>query len=225
MSELASEQVLGIEPILDHRRHRPLRGDHGVVLQVPPHVVGQELRSPVGLPRSDHLERVVIDQRDPAGTFGAVGATQRRHEDAVGSAVHRMRARVSRLGRELTGLDRAGHHRMARVGLGVKHIRRRRANAGDEQVAPLKMADVPLVTQRARARAPAEVVQFVAGRRQLGPADHAAVRRGGRLAVDHGERVFRLDPSGRTQLRRRAARARRRRRRPGSCKRWDLSQA
>ena len=147
--------------------------------------------SPVGLPRSDHLECVVIDQRDPAGTFGTVGATQRRHEDAVRSAVHRIRARVSRFGGKLTGLDRAGHHRMARVGLGVEHIRRRRTDTGDEQISPLKMADVPLVTQRARARAPAEVVQFVAGRRQLGPADHAAVRRGGRLAVDHGERVFR----------------------------------
>ena len=38
------------------------------------------------------LECVVVDQGYAAGTFGAVDASQRRHEDAVGSAVHRVRA-------------------------------------------------------------------------------------------------------------------------------------
>ena len=203
VSELASEQVLGIQPILDHRRCRPLRCDHGVVLQMPPDVVRQELRSPVQLPRFDDLERVVVDQRDAAGTFGAVDATQRRHEDAAGSAVHRVRARVSGLGCKLTGLDRVRHHRLARVGLGVEDIGVRRANARDEQVATLErlpviagvVAAMPVVAQRARACAPAEMVQLVARRRQLGPADHAAVRRGVRVAVHHGERILRW-PAG-----------------------------
>ena len=74
--ELAAEQILGVEPVLDHRRRRPLRRQHRVVLQVPPHVVGEELRSAVQLPRSDDLERVVVDQRDAAGTVVAVGAAQ-----------------------------------------------------------------------------------------------------------------------------------------------------
>ena len=133
---------------------------------MPPDVVRQELRSPVQLPRFDDLERVVVDQSYAAGTFGAVGATQRRHEDAAGSAVHRVRARVSGLGRKLAGLDRVGHHRMARVGLGVEDVGRRRAKTRNEQISPLKrlMLAMPLVAERARARVPAEMVEFVTGR-------------------------------------------------------------
>src|SRR6516164_7519166 len=76
MSKLPSEQILGINSVLDHRWRPPLRCDHGVIVQVPPHVVGQELRSAVDLPRSDELERVVVDQRDAARTVIAVGATK-----------------------------------------------------------------------------------------------------------------------------------------------------
>src|SRR5690242_9231895 len=54
------------------------------------------------------------------------------------------------------------------------------------------MAVVALVAQCARAGVPAEVVQFIARRREFGPADGATVRRRGRVAVHHGERVFRL---------------------------------
>ena len=39
---------------------------------------------------SDDLERVVVDQRDAAGAFVADGASQCRHEDAAGSAAHRV---------------------------------------------------------------------------------------------------------------------------------------
>ena len=45
VAELTAEQILGVEPVLDHRRRRPLRRQHRVVLQMPPHVVGEELRS------------------------------------------------------------------------------------------------------------------------------------------------------------------------------------
>ena len=77
-----------------------------------------------------------------------------------GSAVHRVRARVSSLGRKLAGLDRVGHHRMARVGLGVEDVGRRRAKTRNEQISPLKrlMLAMPLVAERARARVPAEMV-------------------------------------------------------------------
>lgn len=158
------------------------------------------MRSPVQLPPSDHLRRVVIDQRDTPGTVVAIRSTQCRHEDAARSTVHRMRARVTGLGCQLSGLDRVRHHRPARVRLGVEHIRGRRTNARDEQVAPLErlpviagvVAAMPVVAQRTRACAPPEVVQLVGRRRQLGPADHAAIRRRFRVAVHHRERILRL---------------------------------
>ena len=64
---------------------------------------------------------------------------------------------------------------------------------GNKQITPLEfgVAVMSLVTQGARACAPAEVVQFVAGRRQFGPADDTAVGRGVGIAVHDGERILR----------------------------------
>src|SRR6478735_8611731 len=127
---------------------------------MPPDVVRQELRSPVQLPRFDDLERVVVDQSYAARTFGAVGPTQRRHEDAAGSAVHRVRARVSSLGRKLAGLDRVLYHRIAWVGLRIEDVGRRRAKTRNKQISPLQrlVVAMPLVAERARARVPTEMV-------------------------------------------------------------------
>ncbi len=68
VSKLASEQVFGSQPVLDHRRRRPLRCDHGVVLQVPPDVAAD-----MGVtPATDH-RAVAIDLRQdwPAALRGA----------------------------------------------------------------------------------------------------------------------------------------------------------
>src|ERR1700682_3713919 len=54
------------------------------------------------------------------------------------------------------------------------------------------VAAMPLVAQRTRACVPPEMMQFVARRRQLGPTDYAAVRRGVGVAVHHGERILQL---------------------------------
>jgi hypothetical protein len=49
---------------------------------------------------------------------------------------------------------------MARVGLGVEDVGRRRGKTRNEQISPLErlMMAIPLVAERARARVPAEVV-------------------------------------------------------------------
>jgi hypothetical protein len=48
---------------------------------------------------------------------------------------------------------------------------------------------VPGVRERAAARVPSEVVQFVAPGRQIAPADDVAVAVGRRIGVQHDERV------------------------------------
>ncbi len=124
--------------IIDGRA--PLRRDHCVLAQMPPHVVREVLRSSVLLPRPDHLERVVVEQCDAAGPVVAVRPAQRGHEDAARPAVHGVRPRVSGLGGEFAGLNRVRQHRVSRVGFGVEDIRVRRPDAGDEEVAPLECA-------------------------------------------------------------------------------------
>jgi hypothetical protein len=76
MAELPSKEVFGVEALLDHRWRRPLRRDGDVVVEVPPHVVGEVLLAPVGLPRAGDLEGVVIEKRNPSRAVGAVGAAQ-----------------------------------------------------------------------------------------------------------------------------------------------------
>ena len=50
--------------IIDGVAHSEVIGD--VVVQVPPHVVGEVLLAPVRLPGAGDLEGVVVDQRHPA---------------------------------------------------------------------------------------------------------------------------------------------------------------
>jgi hypothetical protein len=79
-----AEQVLGVQAVLDHRRGRPLRGDHGVVVQVPPAVIAEVLLAPLLLPGSDDLEAVVVELGDPAGAVMAVGPAQVEQEAPPG---------------------------------------------------------------------------------------------------------------------------------------------
>src|SRR5215216_2917727 len=180
VAEPPSQQVLGVQPVLEHGGGAPLGGDHGVVVQVPPHVVGEELVAAVALPGADDVEGVVVEQGDPAGAVVAVGAAEGGQEDGPGAAVDGVGPGVAGLGGQLLGGDLADHGGVARVGLGVQHIDPRRADAGDDQVAALQrlaVVAVAVVAQGAGAGVPAEVVQLVPGRRQLTPADHPAVLR------------------------------------------------
>ena len=138
VAELAAEQVLGVEAVLEHRRRGPFGGDHGVVVQVPPAVVGEELVAAVVLPGADDVEGVVVEQGDPARAVVAVGAAEVEQEDAAGAAVDGVGPGVAGLGGQLLGGDLVDHLGVAGVGLGVQHIDPRGADAGDDQVAPLQ---------------------------------------------------------------------------------------
>ena len=125
VAELAAQQILGIEPVLDHRRRRPLRRDRPCRAAGATRSRRRRTAGPRScFPRSEHFERVVVEQRDTARSVVAVGATQRRHEDAAGPAMHGVRSRVSRLGGQLAGLNGVFQHRVSRIGLGIEDVGR-----------------------------------------------------------------------------------------------------
>ena len=155
--------------IIDGRA--PLAGDQHVAVQVPPGVVGQVLRPVVGLPRPDHVERVVVEQRDPGLAVRLLRRpAEAGQEHPVRTAVQRMRPRVTRFVRQLGRLDRLHEPGLLRIGLGVQDEDVRRADTGHQQVTPGQVAHVvALVLQRARAGVPAEVVQLLAGGTSVQP--------------------------------------------------------
>src|SRR6478672_13447731 len=73
MSILAAEQQLGIHPVFHHLRRAPFAGDHGVMSQVPPEIVGQVLRSTISLPSSLDLKRFRIKNKDSSWSFAFRG--------------------------------------------------------------------------------------------------------------------------------------------------------
>jgi hypothetical protein len=195
VAEAAAQQVLGVQAVLDHGRGAPFGGDDGVVVQVPPAVVAEPLLAAVGLPGADDLEAGVVQQGDAAGAVVAVSPAQAEHEDAAGAAVDGVRPGVAGLGRQLLGGDLPHHCGLAGVGLGVQHIGPRRPEPRDDQIAALQglaTVAVALVTQGAGAGVPAEVVELVAGRGQLGPAHDLAVAVRGLLDIDHRHGVVGL---------------------------------
>src|SRR2546426_4703495 len=76
VTEPSSQKVVGIQPVLDHRRSPPLRRDRDVVVQMPPYVVPEVLLAAIRLPRAGHLEGVVVDERNPSRAVRAVGAAK-----------------------------------------------------------------------------------------------------------------------------------------------------
>ena len=63
---MVRQQLLGDDPLLDHRGRAPLAGHQHVVVDEPPEVVGEVLVAAVDLPLALDLEGVVA-QRDAAG--------------------------------------------------------------------------------------------------------------------------------------------------------------
>src|SRR5213594_665131 len=74
MTVTALQQDFRVDAVLDHLRRAPLAGDHRVVAEVPPEVVGEILRAAVELPATANLEAVVIDDEDAAWTVTGGGA-------------------------------------------------------------------------------------------------------------------------------------------------------
>src|SRR4029077_17520384 len=105
--------------------------------------------------------------------------------------MHRMWPGVAGLCRELLGLDCVDDLRLPRVGLRIEYVRARRTKARTNEVYALQrlVMGMALVAERAGARVPPEVGQFVACCRQISPADDLTVRGRRGVAVDHGHRV------------------------------------
>ena len=186
---LPAQQQLTDHAVLDHRRGAPLAGHHGVVSEVPPHVVGEVLRPTVDLPRTEHVERGVVEQRHPTRTVLPVAAAERGDVDAIRSTVDGVWPGVPGALGQLLRFDHLDDRRLARVLLRVQHVDARGPQAGHDQVPALHVRVRRVRAQRAAARVPAEVVQLVAEVRQVGPADHLAVPVGCRVDVEHGDRV------------------------------------
>src|SRR5882757_4096064 len=189
---LVAQQQLRVDPVLDHRRGAPLAGDQRVALQVPPGVVGQVLRAPVGFPGAQHVEGVVVQQGDAAGAVIPVRPAEAGQEYAVRAAVQGVRAGVAGLAAQLVGGDCPDELGLGRVRLGVVDVDVRAAQPGQQQVAALQAVCavvVSLVHECAGAGIPTEMVQLVALGGQVGPADDLAVARRARVDIQHGQRI------------------------------------
>ena len=197
---LAAEQQIGLHSIFDHFRRAPFAGDRNVVAEMPPEVVGQVLRSAVDLPAAEHVDALMVEQKESAGTV-AVGSTQRAHIDRVGAAMNRMRPAVTGARGEFFGFDRLDDLRVARIGFRINHVDARRTQPGHDQVTALDVRMRRVGAKRCAARVPAEMVQFVAGARHFELSDDLAVGRGLRVDVEHAHRIVarisrRLIPGG-----------------------------
>jgi hypothetical protein len=142
---------------------------------MPPEVVGQALRAAVSLPGLHRLEGLVVEDRDASRTLLA-GATESTEIEAGRVALQGVRAGVAGLLRQCGPGNGAYQMRRARVGLGVEDVDVGRAQARDEEVAPVQVGGVvPGVAEGGAAGIPAEVVQLVTGSRHVHPADDPAV--------------------------------------------------
>src|SRR3712207_4262528 len=117
----ALQEYLGVEPAFDHVRRAPLAGDHGVVAQVPPEIVGEVLRTALDLPAPKGLKALVIHDEDTARAL-PVGGTKSTHVDALRTAVYGVGAAVARAAVQLVGFDHLDDARLSRVGLGVDDV-------------------------------------------------------------------------------------------------------
>src|ERR1700761_1099973 len=84
---LAGQQQLRIGTVLDHVRRAPFRGDHGVVSEVPPEVVGELLRAAILFPGPLQFESVRVHQENATGAVSA-GRTECAAIDAIWSTVN-----------------------------------------------------------------------------------------------------------------------------------------
>src|SRR6516164_4351008 len=88
------EQELGNEAVLEHVRRAPLAGHHRVVAEMPPHVVGELLRSTVDFPAAEHVKGLVIHQQNAAG-YLSLGIAERTDVDPVRATVDGVRSGVT----------------------------------------------------------------------------------------------------------------------------------
>src|SRR5919112_1408218 len=121
MTIAALQEYLGVEPALDHVRRTPLAGDHGVIAQVPPEVVGEVLRPPLDLPAPQRIKAFVVHDEDAARAI-SIGCAERTYINALRAAMDGVGAAVTRTLVHLVGLYHLDDARLPRVGLGVDDV-------------------------------------------------------------------------------------------------------
>ena len=100
MAIAALHQQVRLETGLDHIRKAPFAGDHGVMPQVPPEIVSQELWSAIDFPLTQHIKTQMVEEKNAAGTLAA-GRTERTYINSFWAAMDGVGTRVICSRREL----------------------------------------------------------------------------------------------------------------------------
>src|ERR1700759_1438954 len=166
----AGQQQLWVDAVLDHVRRAPFRGNHCVVAQVPPEVVGELLRAAILFPGALQFEGVSIHQKNATGAISA-GRTECAAIDAIWSTVNGMRCAVAGLAGELFGLDHLHDFGLSGIRLGVQDVNSRRSDARYDQVPALHVWMRSLRAEASTARVPAEVVQLIVAAEKISLTD------------------------------------------------------
>src|SRR6516165_8058794 len=159
---LPSEQQLGHEAVLEHIRRAPLAGHHGVVSEMPPHVIGEFLWSAINLPSTEQIKSLMIHQQDAAGGL-SFGVTERADIDPVRSAMDSVRTGVPRAIGDLGRLDELDDFWVLGVGLRIEDINARRTKAGHDQIPAFDVRMRHIRAQARAARIPTEMMQLITG--------------------------------------------------------------
>ena len=141
-------------------------------------------------PSGRDIERLAAHDEDAGRTFCAIltAAAKRADVNPFRPAMDGMGPRIARLPEYLRRLEDRMDLRLGRMRLGI-HIDARRADAWNDQIAPLKECVASERRQGRRASIPTEMVELVAfGRHRHSMHDLAICRRAG-LHVDHSERI------------------------------------
>ena len=91
---LCAEQDFGDQAVLEGVRRAPLARHHRVMAEMPPGVVGQQLRPAIDLPAAANVESFVVHEEDAAWRL-ALAVGERGDVDALGPAVHRVGTRIA----------------------------------------------------------------------------------------------------------------------------------
>src|SRR4029078_8238032 len=83
---LTAEQDFRHQTVLEGIRGAPFAGDHGVMAEMPPEIIGELLRSAIHLPLAEHIEAFRVEQEDAAGFF-ALRIAERVDVNAFRSAM------------------------------------------------------------------------------------------------------------------------------------------
>ena len=184
----AAEQDFRNQALLEGVGRAPFAGDHGVMAEMPPEVIGQFLRTAVHFPLTHDLETLRIEQENAARRL-AFPVAERVDVDAFRTAMDGVQPGISRLFGHLLRLDDLDNLRVTRIGLGVDDMQARRTQAGHDEIAALHMRMRRIRAEARRARVPAEVMQFVTGVGHIDPPDDLRIGRRRRIDVDDRDRV------------------------------------